>query len=136
MSLLFGTSCRGDILYIVRLVVALTAVLLPATAAAQPMAMVVSKLEAPKPELRLLDDDGLRLENGESIGHATERRHRPHKWLSHTVRHLDLQLKHAEAGLGFGFDVKKRHATLTIGKSAQGFGLDTRVKFHEGKAFA
>ncbi|MBT8495362.1 MAG: hypothetical protein KJO07_20105, partial [Deltaproteobacteria bacterium] len=100
---------------------------------AQPLAMEVHKVDAPEQRYTLLDD-GLRLESGISIGHATERRHRPHKWLSHTVRHLDLQLEHSGAGLGFGFDVKKRHATFSIGRALLGFGLDTRVKFHKGKA--
>lgn len=91
-------------------------------------------LEAPAPPTGALlpPTPGLALQTSDDDGV-----YRPHKWLSHTVRNLNLELADPDLDLGFAFDVADRSARLKLGTftgSSLGLGIDTDVKFDHGKA--
>ena len=73
----------------------------------------------------------------ESLPEDDGRVYRPHKWLSHTVRNLDLDLANPDLALGFSFDIRDRRAHFKLGgasNEALGLGIDTDVKFAKGRA--
>ena len=85
-------------------------------------------------EFQLLDSS---LELDVSAPQPGEDQFRPHKWLSHTVKNLDLSLANPDLDIGFSFDVRKRNARVKLGTfngESNGFGVDTNVTFKKGRA--
>jgi len=54
--------------------------------------------------------------------------YKPHKWLSNTIKNMNIDLVERDLALGLAFDARSRRAQIRLA------GIDTDIKFHKGRA--